>query len=70
MNQNFSEKNIILLENIVLKIIGYGVAGILCVLGIITMASHVYLKLPYPDWLIIGLVSTIICSLVYVISVQ
>ncbi|WP_342273377.1 hypothetical protein [Spiroplasma endosymbiont of Acasis viretata] len=37
MNQNFSEKNIILLENIVLKIIGYGVGGILCVLGIITM---------------------------------
>ncbi|WDA54909.1 MAG: hypothetical protein PPFGHCPK_01390 (plasmid) [Spiroplasma endosymbiont of Drosophila atripex] len=60
MSQNFSEKNIILLENIVLKIIGYGVGGILCVLGIITMASHVYLKLPYPDWLIIGLVSTII----------
>lgn len=60
MNQNFSEKNIILLENIVLKIIGYGVGCILCVIGIITMASHVYLKLPYPDWLIIGLVSTII----------
>ncbi|WP_252320673.1 hypothetical protein [Spiroplasma endosymbiont of Lariophagus distinguendus] len=60
MNQNFSEKNIILLENIVLKIIGYGVGGILCVIGIITMASHVYLKLPYPYWLIIGLVSTII----------
>lgn len=60
MNQNFSEKNIILLENIILKIIGYRVGGLLCLLGIITMATHVYLKLPYPDWLIIGLFSTII----------
>ncbi|WP_425380864.1 hypothetical protein [Spiroplasma endosymbiont of Polydrusus pterygomalis] len=60
MNENISEKNIILLENIILKIIGYGVGGVLCLLGIIIMATHVYLKLPYPDWLIVGLVSTII----------
>lgn len=60
VNENISEKNIILLENIILKIIGYGVGGVLCLLGIIIMATHVYLKLPYPDWLIVGLVSTII----------
>ncbi|WP_308150264.1 hypothetical protein [Spiroplasma sp. AdecLV25b] len=60
MNLDISENNIILLENIILKIINYGVGGVLCLLGIITMASHVYLKLPYPDWLIIGLVSTIV----------
>ncbi|WP_375316944.1 hypothetical protein [Spiroplasma endosymbiont of Virgichneumon dumeticola] len=60
MNNNISEKNIILLENIILKIIGFGLGGVLCLCGIIIMATHIYLKLPYPDWLIIGLVSTII----------
>lgn len=60
MNPNISENNIILLENIILKIIGFGIGGVLCLCGIIIMATHTYLKLPYPDWLIIGLVSTII----------
>ncbi|WP_308149504.1 hypothetical protein [Spiroplasma sp. AdecLV25b] len=60
MNNNISEKNIILLENIILKIIGFGLGGVLYLCGIIIMATHIYLKLPYPDWLIIGLVSTII----------
>lgn len=60
MKENVSEKDIVLLENIVLKIIGFGVGGVLCLLGVIIMSTHMYLKLPYPDWLIIGLVSTII----------
>lgn len=58
--KNISEINIELLENIILKIIGFGIGGILCLCGIIIMATHVYLKLPYPDWLIIGIISTII----------
>lgn len=52
--KNISEINIELLENIILKIIGFSIGGI------IIMATHVYLKLPYPDWLIIGIISTII----------
>lgn len=28
--------------------------------GIIIMTTHIYLKLPYPDWLIIGIISIII----------
>lgn len=36
--KNISEINIELLENIILKIIGFGIGGII-------MATHVYLKL-------------------------
>lgn len=55
-----NKDEITLLENIILKIIGYGIGGLLCLIGVIIMATHVYLKLNYPDWLIAGLVSTII----------
>lgn len=55
-----NKNEIIALENIILKILNYGIGGVLCLTGTIIMATHTYLKLNYPDWLVAGLISIII----------